>query len=276
MPYLTDYIRFIQRELDHSDLMNYTARLNICINCEHNLVCPGFTENHHFQKGTIPLPNKKDNYLVRIENFKSFIDSDIYIEYSQPNIFNIKNSIYNKYLNKIIYIPPLLCEYSPENDKKNIDILTCFYRVFGRRQVLFNNLNNCFSSYINIQNTFGIHVRGGDIKIGNIDPRDHRKYVSPETFFPIIDKILDHNNNQKFFLSCENLEDEELFINRYNKNNPIILGSCTYNRNTKKGVISGFINIILLSKCTKIFGMTSSFSGIAIHISDLPISKINF
>ena len=137
---------------------------------------------------------------------------------------------------------------------------------------IINEINN-----INIpENTFGIHVRGGDIKIGNIDPRDHRKYMPPETFFPIIDKILDHNNNQKFFLSCENLEDEELFINRYNKNNLIILGSCTYNRNTKKGVISGFINIILLSKCIKIFGMTSSFSGIAIHISELPVSKINF
>jgi hypothetical protein len=47
-----------------------------------------------------------------------------------------------------------LCEYSPKNDKKNIDILTCFYHVYGRRQVLFNNLNNDFSSYINIQNTF--------------------------------------------------------------------------------------------------------------------------
>ena len=126
------------------------------------------------------------------------------------------------------------------------------------------------------ENTFGIHVRGGDIKVGNIDPRDNRKYVPPETFFPTMDEILDDNNNQKFLLSCENLEDEELFINRYNKKNLIILGSCPHNRNSKRGIICGFINIILLSKCIKIFGMSSSFSSVSVHISNLPISKINF
>jgi len=187
------------------------------------------------------------------------------------NRLEIRNSmITNTELQqKIHWVHPFTARL--EHSSHSPDLAETFNNIKLHPSII-DEINN-----INIpENTFGIHVRGGDIKVGNIDPRDKRKYVSPEAFFSTIDDILNHNNNQKFLLSCENLEDEELFTNRYNKQNLIILGSCPYNRNSKRGIICGFINIILLSKCIKIFGMVSSFSSVAVHISNLPTTKINF
>ena len=85
----------------------------IFINYEHNLVSP---VEHYYANliGKIPMINNPMyNYLVRIDRLDKLIQSEYYIEYSKPNIENIKScdQLY-PFLNKIIYIPPLLCDYS--------------------------------------------------------------------------------------------------------------------------------------------------------------------
>lgn len=122
------------------------------------------------------------------------------------------------------------------------------------------------------ENTLGIHVRGGDIKAGLNGVRDRRRYASPNEFFPVIDKALAEDSDLRLFLSCEDEEDEPPFLERYGGS--IITGPCSvHGRNTVEGIKSGFVNIVLLSKCRKIVGINSSYSGVAVKIAALEVQR---
>jgi hypothetical protein len=133
----------------------------IFINYEHNLVSP---VEHYYANliGKIPMINNPMyNYLVRIDRLDKLIQSEYYIEYSKPNIENIKScdQLY-PFLNKIIYIPPLLCDYSPNSDNRNdYDIITSFYILNPqgrpRRKLLHDSLSSKFEKYFNIPGAFG-------------------------------------------------------------------------------------------------------------------------
>jgi hypothetical protein len=133
----------------------------IFINYEHNLVSP--VEYYYANLiGKIPMINNPmHNYLVRIDRLDKLVQSEYYIEYSKPNIENIKScDQLNQFLDKIIYIPPLLCDYSPNSDSRSdYDIITSFYILNPqgrpRRKVLHDSLSSQFEKYFNIPGAFG-------------------------------------------------------------------------------------------------------------------------
>ena len=103
---------------------------------------------------------------------------------------------------KIYWISPFTAKF--EEDESDTDWDASFLSITIKDSIL-DRINS-----IKIpDNSIAIHVRGGDIKEKlNIDPADTRSYIEPEKFFPYIDFYLDIDKHRPFYLSCENLEDE--------------------------------------------------------------------
>lgn len=133
----------------------------IFINYEHNLVHPSIPYYTPLVSRTKVIDNSSQNYLVRIEQLNNFLNCSYYIEYSQPNIQNIKSCVQlDQFNHKIIYIPPILCEYSPESESRDeYDVVTSFYILNPdsrpRRKILHDILVSEIPKYYNIPKIFG-------------------------------------------------------------------------------------------------------------------------
>jgi hypothetical protein len=135
------------------DFENGTT-LKIDIQCEHTLVKKGGRGTKSAIEGKVPYNN--DKYLVRIDKLDYLESLDFIIEYSLPNIENIKLSgVYDNYLKKIIYISPLIYEINNltiENRTKIITLILNQNEV-RRHQLIktllpitnYENINDCFS-----------------------------------------------------------------------------------------------------------------------------------
>jgi hypothetical protein len=114
-----------------------------------------------------------------------------------------------------------------------------------------------------VTNTIGIHIRRTDNKwsIQN----------SPDIlFYNKIDKELSVNSDTKFFLATDSRSTENDFISKYG--DKIIVLEKEFNRNTEEGIISAYIDLLCLSKTSRIYGsFHSSFSEIAAEIGKIEI-----
>lgn len=165
---------------------------------------------------------------------------------------------------KLIWISPFQAKVDIDTTEPDIDMA---FREIKIQDTIVKKIND--TSIPN--DTIGIHVRGGDIKTRtSVSPEDRRTYIEPASFFPYIDFFLSLNIKQQFFLSCENQEDESPFFDRYGTSLFIKPEQCVYNRHTVQGIIDGFINLVLLSKCHTVIGMISSFSGMSAKINNKP------
>lgn len=140
------------------DFNNNNKTIKININYEHTLVKKGGRGiENNTQPGVIQY-NKDNNYLVRIVNLNDHINSDIIIDYSNPNIYNVKSSgYYNDFSDKHIYISPSIYETIYINmENRKISSLTTFINVNEpRRHKLLENIkNNNHFNNININNCF--------------------------------------------------------------------------------------------------------------------------
>jgi len=89
------------------DFKNEFKTLRLDIQNEHTLVKPGGRDSSGAPIGKIKLGD--DFYLVRIARCDYLRGLDGVIEYSQPNIENIRQSgLFSDYLEKVIYIAPLI------------------------------------------------------------------------------------------------------------------------------------------------------------------------
>lgn len=136
---------------------NNNKTIKIAINYEHTLVKQG---GRSVNKGT-PVGNIKynenENYLVRIERFQHLNSSDIIIDYSNPNIVNIKQSgLFPEFSNKHIYLAPILYETLYINyNNRNIQSLTTFININEpRRKKLLENISKSNLSHSNVNNCF--------------------------------------------------------------------------------------------------------------------------
>ena len=136
---------------------NNNKTIKIAINYEHTLVKKG---GRSVQKGT-PFGkikyNENENYFVRIERFQHLNSSDIIIDYSNPNIFNVKQSeLSSDFSNKHIYLAPILYETLHINtNNRNIQSLTTFININEpRRKNLLENISKSNLSHSNIKNCF--------------------------------------------------------------------------------------------------------------------------
>jgi hypothetical protein len=142
------------------DFNNNNKTLKINLNWEHTLVKKnGRSVMPNCLQGKV-LTNTGEPYLVRIERYEELISSDIVIDYSIPNIYNIFTSNqYNILFNKLIYISPTLFEYNFLNyntEQRQISVLTTFINTNEpRRQKLLENIKLANISHKNINNCFG-------------------------------------------------------------------------------------------------------------------------
>jgi hypothetical protein len=130
---------------------NYENSIKIKINYEHTLVKEGGRSvPDHTPFGDIKYGNK--NYLVRIDRYGHLDDSNIIIDYSCPNIKNVKSCpIYESFSKKHIYISPSLYNVYFLKENRNITTLTTFINTCEpRRCKLLQNLTN----HINVNNCF--------------------------------------------------------------------------------------------------------------------------
>lgn len=94
-------------------------------------------------------------------------------------------------------------------------------------------------------------------------------------FIQKIDNELSVNNSVKFFLSTDDKDVENDLVKKYGKQKMIIQPDKQWGRISKEGMISGIIDCICLSKCTKIYGsLSSQFSGFAAEYGNVPIEII--
>jgi hypothetical protein len=139
---------------------NENKTIKIDINFEHTLVKKtGRDTNSNTTFGKITYDDN-NYYLIRINNYDVLDSSDIVIDYSVPNIENVKsNELFNSFSNKHIYISPCIykCDFRKEN--RYIPVLTTFINVHEERRESFLksiekkniqhvNVNNCFDTIV--------------------------------------------------------------------------------------------------------------------------------
>lgn len=151
---------------------NNNKRIQININYEHTLVK---------DKGNIEAPKSKvvynnTNYLVYFKNFENLEKGDILLDYSFPNLYNVRTCLHYEYISKKhLYIAPNLYDnLHVEHKNRNINSLTTFLKVFGKRKAFLHNIkknlkhsniNNCFKKteiqklYQNTKILINIHRR---------------------------------------------------------------------------------------------------------------------
>lgn len=127
------------------NLDNGNKNMNLFFQIEHNLVLPGGRDcgDSDTKKGNVKSIYDDDCYLVRIPDLEHYHKFDFIIEYSLPNIHNIilSGSFSDTFINNIIYIPPLLFEYSNVQNDRDINVLTSFIDTNQpRRKNLLDNL----------------------------------------------------------------------------------------------------------------------------------------
>jgi hypothetical protein len=132
------------------------------MNDEHTLVKQGGRDSVNYAIGNIPYKaenQNSQNYLVRIVNYDTLNLSDIVIDYSIPNIINVRESqLFDSFFKKMVYISPYLYEPITDNfdtfSKRNIVTLTTFpyspttLSSFRRTMFLYNMNSLCYKEII--------------------------------------------------------------------------------------------------------------------------------
>ena len=101
------------------------------------------------------IDNSSEKYLIRLDNYHKWFESDIIIDYSIPNIINVASiNDYQKLSKKHLYIPALLydSEFMFSTNNRNINTLTTFINTNEPRRASFLalmknehlNINKCF------------------------------------------------------------------------------------------------------------------------------------
>jgi hypothetical protein len=213
---------------------NENKTIRVEFNYEHTLVQQGGRDSYGAVQGNIMaeyFPSGASGesmpYLVRIDRYNILNIGDIIIDYSIPNIVNIRSvDIYNDFLKRMVYISPSIYELHFKKENRSIDILTTFIKTDQpRRAELIRRLqplphvnrNDCFEKealqelykntkiLINIHQTDHHHtfeelrvlpaLECGVIVISEISPLHthvpYHDYIIWETYDGIIDKVKD-------------------------------------------------------------------------------------
>ena len=141
---------------NHYNFNNNNKTIKININYEHTLVKNG---GRSVPRNT-PFGNVEDDdnnkYLVRIDRYDELNNSDIIIDYSITNIYNVKNcDFFNFFSKKHIYISSSIYDFNFIKENRIITTLTTFINTNEPRRAKFlnelisqnithKNVNNCF------------------------------------------------------------------------------------------------------------------------------------
>jgi hypothetical protein len=158
---------------------NSNKVIKIAIQFEHTLVKEGGRDVKDKYFGNIEYENGK-KYLVRIDQYDYLNDQDIIIDYSIPNLINIKESgHFDDFYKKMVYIPPLLYKQDFNNKTKQNTILLFNENSSDRRKQFINKLNMGKVKLDIIDNCFGNDELKGLYKstkiLVNVHQTDHHR-----------------------------------------------------------------------------------------------------
>lgn len=140
-------------------------KFRIDVQYEHTLVKQGGRDAEGAVKGRV-MASDGSLYLVRIANFDHYLSMDGVIEYSMPNIENIRRAGgYEKYLDKCLYISPLLYPVEPAvlKNVRSKGIITTFNNENEpRRKAFLSHARSLGISISNEKNRFD-HASIGDL-----------------------------------------------------------------------------------------------------------------
>jgi len=133
--------------------------IRILYNYEHTLVRKGGRDTASAFEGAISvLQNPTETYMIRIIDLDQFKTADLIIEYSKPNIENIKSSfdtVLVELAKKLVYIAPCLYKPSFVKGTRSNQVITTFINdQEPRRKKLLYSLMTSRVSCININNCF--------------------------------------------------------------------------------------------------------------------------
>jgi len=233
----------ISFENNNVNFSNDNKTIKINVNCDHTIVKQGGDYGHI---GNV-LDDENKPYLVRIINYMNLNNGHIVIDYSIPNIFNVKScNNFNLFSKKHIYISPCLYDTYKSNNVRYIKMLTTFTDVTKPRRAEFIkkinersmehfnvsnfNKNDLQNLYKNTQILLNIHqkedhhtfeeirvlpaLQCGVIVISEVCPLSHlipySEYVIWCPYDKILDKAVEISMNYEYYY-------ETIFIN--NKKN---------------------------------------------------------
>jgi len=131
--------------------------LKIDVQCEHTLVKEGGRGVGRKIFGKVKT-NEEKNYLVRIDQFEYLNSLNFIIEYSLPNIFNIKESgLFDNYLKKIIYIAPSIYDSCFDKDYKTETITLFTSNESKRRSDFYHKMTLNHTNCINVDDCYSEH-----------------------------------------------------------------------------------------------------------------------
>jgi hypothetical protein len=244
---------------------NRTIKINF--NWEHTMVKEGGRDvPHGTHIGGIMYNN--NYYFIRIERYDELNNSDIVIDYSIPNICNVKScNLFNSFSNKHIYISSSIYESYFIKENRNITMLTTFIntgesrRAHLLRTIVENNIhhvniNNCFeknslqSLYKNTKILINIHqtdhhdtfeelrvlpaLQCGVIVICEDSPLSelvpYNDYIIWTSYDKIVGKSMEVNNNYDYYYDLIFLKEKKIKLNDLNNINYNTLNDSIMNR----------------------------------------------
>jgi hypothetical protein len=116
---------------DHYTFENSNKTIRININYDHTLVKESGVSLQEALPGEIPtgdiIDDEYNNYLVKIERKYELDNADIIIDYSIPNIQNVKGcNLFKDFSKKHVYISPYNFNSYFVKENRNIQLLTTF------------------------------------------------------------------------------------------------------------------------------------------------------
>lgn len=242
----------------------------------------------------------KTNYLLKdvtiLENDKTIFTEDITQYKINENDNIVKNKIiYNYMSSKDTYIDdtsPYDIYVSSACVLKNNNTNWTKEALVLKQLEPVDNINNLILKYakeFDISNTIGVHIRMGQetstAQYENISDYSDaaKKSVTKwrtsshwSVFVREMKRIMKENPNQKFFVCCDN---EDIYGNILKEiNNIFYIKKSVYDRSFEQ-IISGLIDVILLSRTKHILGSNwSSFTELAHRLSgkQLTLAGVNF
>jgi hypothetical protein len=135
---------------------NSNKVIRVDIQCEHTLVKPGGRGSDGSPIGRISCG--KGKYLVRLANQDYLNSLDIVVEYSNPNIVNLRScGLFDEYLSKNVYIAPLIYDNPLLPKKRNGKVISSFINPNEKRRKKI--LDEARHKNVIIENVQGIFAK---------------------------------------------------------------------------------------------------------------------
>lgn len=140
--------------------------VRIGVNFEHTLIDPGVGQMEaDVPNGDICITSKValaqgGNYYLRLTNYKQLLNSDLIIDYSFVNVYNIrKTNMLWEYEDKMLRLSPLLYPIDWTACERPIDTLTTFVGRRDRRDRFLQRLLKYVPHHTSVTNMFDPHEK---------------------------------------------------------------------------------------------------------------------